>query len=113
MNDLAPAGITPAFVPRPREGREIEGSRHELTKVYRRAKYYWVATLKERCIRGDIRRIRIPPSVISVAYAPSGLSDVSFLSSAFFSWGIRAPRKTEIKKFRIRAYMYIYIYINK
>lgn len=53
MNDLAPAGITPAFVPRPREGREIEGSRHELTKVYRRAKYYWVATLKERCIRGD------------------------------------------------------------
>lgn len=113
MNDLAPAGITPAFVPRPREGREIEGSRHELTKVYRRAKYYWVATLKERCIRGDIRRIRIPPSilqsVISVAYAPSGLSDVSFLSSAFFSRGIRAPRKTEIKKFRIRAYMYIYI----
>lgn len=93
---------------------EIEGSRHELTKVYRRAKYYWVATLKERCIRGDIRRIRIPPSilqsVISVAYAPSGLSDVSFLSSAFFSRGIRAPRKTEIKKFRIRAYMYIYIY---
>lgn len=35
MNDLAPAGITPAFVP-PYGGRrvEIEGSRHELTKIY-------------------------------------------------------------------------------
>lgn len=43
MNDLAPAGITPAFVPPYGGGRvEIEGSRHELTKIYRRAKYYWV-----------------------------------------------------------------------
>lgn len=45
MNDLAPAGITPAFVPPYGGGRvEIEGSRHELTKIYRRAKYYWVGT---------------------------------------------------------------------
>lgn len=28
------------------EGVEIEGSRHELTKIYRRAKYYWVGTSK-------------------------------------------------------------------
>ena len=51
------AGITPAFVPADvptggeKEGAgrgEIEGSRHELTKIYRRAKYYWVGIVKRK-----------------------------------------------------------------
>lgn len=69
-----PAGITPAFVPRTRR-RGIEGSRHELTKIYRRAKYYRVGTVK-RAIRGAEHRISSLTilSVIS-AHTPSRLSD--------------------------------------
>lgn len=98
MNDLAPAGITPAFVPPYGGGRvEIEGSRHELTKIYRRAKYYWVG---KRVFADTSYLPRFSNRLISVAYAPSG-----------FSFFPSSSSREECERWRLKNFFRIRMYI--